>query len=119
MSRKRFSGSALWGQNKFVIATEANPNSRHAAPERSTCAALIKESRIRRANPEAVFDVRTYGARGDGSSIDTAAINKAIGAANLQLEKVDQKRSRLDLPPVPHPAGTGAPATASQLRSRS
>ena len=32
----------------------------------------------------AVFDVRTFGARGDGASIDTPAINKAIEAASTQ-----------------------------------
>ena len=32
----------------------------------------------------AVFDVRTFGARGDGASIDTPAINKAIEAASSQ-----------------------------------
>jgi polygalacturonase len=31
-----------------------------------------------------VFDVRTFGARGDGASIDTPAINKAIEAASTQ-----------------------------------
>jgi polygalacturonase len=33
-------------------------------------------------DPSAVFDVRVYGARGDGITIDTPAINKAIAAAN-------------------------------------
>ena len=36
------------------------------------------------AGTHAVVDVRTYGARGDGASIDTPAINKAIEAANAQ-----------------------------------
>ena len=29
-----------------------------------------------------IFDVRTFGARGDGKTLDTAAISKAIVAAN-------------------------------------
>jgi len=33
-------------------------------------------------DPNAVFDVKVYGARGDGITIDTPAINKAIAAAN-------------------------------------
>jgi polygalacturonase len=32
----------------------------------------------------AVFDVRTFGARGDGASIDTPAINKAIEATSTR-----------------------------------
>src|SRR6202522_3990260 len=36
------------------------------------------------AGTNAVFDVRTFGARGDGASIDTPAINKAIEAASTQ-----------------------------------
>jgi polygalacturonase len=36
------------------------------------------------AGTDAVFDVRTFGARGDGASIDTPAINKAIEAASTQ-----------------------------------
>ena len=34
------------------------------------------------APPPAIYDVRAYGAVGDGKTIDTAAINKAIDAAN-------------------------------------
>src|SRR5580700_7860836 len=33
-------------------------------------------------DPNAVFDVKVYGARGNGITIDTPAINKAIAAAN-------------------------------------
>jgi polygalacturonase len=36
------------------------------------------------AGSSAVLDVRTHGARGDGASIDTPAINKAIDAASAQ-----------------------------------
>jgi polygalacturonase len=54
-----------------------------------TAAAVIAETGLRAeavASPgtssNAVFDVRTYGAKGDGAAIDTLAINRAIEAAH-------------------------------------
>ena len=46
----------------------------------------------------AVFDVRTFGARGDGASIDTPAINKAIE------EQAPREEEPFDSPSAPMPA---------------
>lgn len=48
-----------------------------AAPPELSRAGTFRGSEI-----SGVFDVRTYGARGDGRKLDTAAINKAIEAAS-------------------------------------
>ena len=47
------------------------------------CAAALLAACALRAEPSApgVFDVRSFGARGDGTADDTAAIDRAIGAA--------------------------------------
>ena len=41
-------------------------------------ATMLIASRIAVAAGEGVFDVREYGAAGDGKTLDTAAINKAV-----------------------------------------
>jgi len=41
----------------------------------------IQESRAQTRKGEADYDVRAFGAKGDGQTLDTAAINKAIEAA--------------------------------------
>jgi polygalacturonase len=47
------------------------------------CAAALLAASSLRAEPAApgVFDVRSFGARGDGAADDTASINRAIDAA--------------------------------------
>src|SRR5690606_36975338 len=44
-------------------------------------AAAVPTARIAHAQQLGAFDVRTYGAAGDGVKLDTAAINAAIAAA--------------------------------------
>lgn len=49
-------------------------------PSPATARAGVTVSTARAATP--VFDVRSYGAKGDGSSNDSAAVNSAVSAAN-------------------------------------
>ncbi len=53
----------------FALAAAASPAMALAAPKPSVVAAA------------AMFDVRNFGATGDGKTVDTPAVNKAIEAA--------------------------------------
>ncbi len=50
----------------FALAAAASPAMAFAAPKPSVVAA------------SAMFDVRTFGATGDGKTVDTPAVNKAL-----------------------------------------
>src|SRR5256714_4421776 len=43
--------------------------------------ARIQHAQRSQSSPAAIYDVRSFGAKGDGKTLDTSAINRAIGAA--------------------------------------
>src|SRR5262245_30776729 len=65
---KRHSG---WVVSIFLIATALLATGSQAVWPIKSAASL------QAGKPAAVFDVRTYGAKGDGRTLDTVAINKA------------------------------------------
>ncbi len=67
----------------FGLVAAACGTGAPATPSASSPPAAPSPSPVHTGNPDAVFDVTTFGARGDGLTNDTAAFAAAIGAADL------------------------------------
>jgi polygalacturonase len=61
----------------FILSPLAGKLSSHAAADQRP----TQNNRARGAGSQGVYDVRAFGARGDGQSLDTPSINRAIEAA--------------------------------------